>query len=258
MQVLRDLISDSREGMEKKTIVDTVVVKHAPVDIGMVARTEARVFLLYSTRKEAVRIFSEANALGLTGKSYVWIATQPVIGSSLDAPEEFPVGMLGVHFSTDSSSMVSNIGPAMSVLGHALSRMATIGKEEDHPHRGRNEGGDRREPPNLRKLVQSDISCDGNGEVRWWNGETLFKYLKGVTIPNNDGQPPIQFLADGSRKYHEVRIVNLQPKYSVSAVLDHHQHQSKSWEEIGTWQVWDNGDDGRRWALITLIHSSYA
>ena len=34
----------------------------------------------------------EAKNLGLTGKSYVWIATQAVIGATLDAPEEFPIG----------------------------------------------------------------------------------------------------------------------------------------------------------------------
>ena len=37
---------------------------------------------------------------GLTRKTYVWIAAQAVIGSSLDGPDEFPVGMLGVHFRT--------------------------------------------------------------------------------------------------------------------------------------------------------------
>ena len=35
---------------------------------------------------------NEAKHLGLTGKSYVWIATQAVIGANLDAPEEFPIG----------------------------------------------------------------------------------------------------------------------------------------------------------------------
>jgi hypothetical protein len=35
---------------------------------------------------------AEAKNLGLTGKSYVWIATQAVIGANLDAPEEFPIG----------------------------------------------------------------------------------------------------------------------------------------------------------------------
>jgi hypothetical protein len=51
------------------------------------------IFLLFfSTRKEAITIMGEAKHLGLTGKSYVWIATQAVIGANLDAPEEFPIG----------------------------------------------------------------------------------------------------------------------------------------------------------------------
>ena len=49
-------------------------------------------FLFFSTRKEAITIMGEAKHLGLTGKSYVWIATQAVIGANLDAPEEFPIG----------------------------------------------------------------------------------------------------------------------------------------------------------------------
>jgi hypothetical protein len=54
---------------------------------------DLHIFLLFfSTRKEAITIMGEAKNLGLTGKSYVWIATQAVIGANLDAPEEFPIG----------------------------------------------------------------------------------------------------------------------------------------------------------------------
>ena len=77
-----------------------MVVKDSTLDLAPLARTESRVFLLYCTRKEAVDIMDEAAKLGLTGKSYVWIGAQAVIGSSLDGPDEFPVGMLGVHFKT--------------------------------------------------------------------------------------------------------------------------------------------------------------
>ena len=43
--------------------------------------------------------YREAAKLGLTGKAYVWVVTQSVVASSLDpAPNEFPLGMLGVHF----------------------------------------------------------------------------------------------------------------------------------------------------------------
>jgi hypothetical protein len=40
-----------------------------------------------------------AKEAGLTGKSYVWIATQSVIGESKEALLHFPAGMLGKYFS---------------------------------------------------------------------------------------------------------------------------------------------------------------
>ena len=39
-----------------------------------------------------------AKEAGLTGKSYVWIATQSVIGESKEALQHFPAGMLGKYF----------------------------------------------------------------------------------------------------------------------------------------------------------------
>lgn len=47
--------------------------------------------------------------LGLTTKEYVWIATQPVIGADLAAPLDFPPGMLGVHFDTDTKASIGYI-----------------------------------------------------------------------------------------------------------------------------------------------------
>lgn len=68
-----------------------------------------RVFLLYSTKAEAIDIFRKATKMGLTGKSFMWIVTQAVIGSELDAPQEFPVGMLGVHFDTSTEAMIEQV-----------------------------------------------------------------------------------------------------------------------------------------------------
>ena len=111
MQVLRELISSgTQEGGKRKTILDSTVVRDPSVDLALLARTESRVFLLYSTKKEAIRIMKKASELGLTEKHYVWIATQAVIGPFLSAPKEFPVGMLGVHFPTDTQSMINQIG----------------------------------------------------------------------------------------------------------------------------------------------------
>ena len=66
----------------------------------------------------------EAKAAGLTKQTYIWIVTQPVIGSDLDlAPQEFTEGMLGVHFDTSSKAMVHEIDTAVTVFGHALNTL---------------------------------------------------------------------------------------------------------------------------------------
>ena len=64
-------------------------------DLAVVVDSEARIMLLYSTSEEARHIMRAAEKLGLTGKNYVWIVTQSVVGPSEVAPSDFPVGMLG-------------------------------------------------------------------------------------------------------------------------------------------------------------------
>lgn len=60
------------------------------------ADSEARIFLLFATRKEAFDIMGAAKQLGITGKQYVWIASQTVVGQEIDVKvEHFPTGMLG-------------------------------------------------------------------------------------------------------------------------------------------------------------------
>ena len=53
--------------------------------------------LLYSTSKEAGPIMQAAHKLDLTGKNYVWIVTQSVIGENVGTRNNFPVGMLGKY-----------------------------------------------------------------------------------------------------------------------------------------------------------------
>ena len=102
--------------------MDALTVTNATEDLIHVTRTsEARVFLLYGTKDEAIEILKAAKYYGLTEKSFVWIVTQSVIGAYLgEAPDGFPIGMLGVHFPTDSRAMISQIRHAMFVVGHAL------------------------------------------------------------------------------------------------------------------------------------------
>jgi ionotropic glutamate receptor NMDA 2B len=60
--------------------------------------SEARVILLYSTKEEAQEIMAAAESLKMTGKNYMWIVTQSVLGGGADyAPGEFPPGMLGMN-----------------------------------------------------------------------------------------------------------------------------------------------------------------
>ena len=81
---------------------------------------ELKMIPLYcSTQKEAKEIMREAKEAGLTKQTYVWIVTQPVIGSDLDlAPQEFTEGMLGVHFDTSSAAMVREIDTGLTIFSN--------------------------------------------------------------------------------------------------------------------------------------------
>ena len=67
-------------------------------DLHDLEMSETRILLLYSTRQEGSQIMKWAKEAGLTAKSYVWIATQSVIGESFEALPDFPEGMLGKYF----------------------------------------------------------------------------------------------------------------------------------------------------------------
>lgn len=63
-------------------------------ELAELQNTDTRIILLYSTRDEAMSIFTVARELGLIGESYMWIVTQSVI-SFETAPDVFPIGTLG-------------------------------------------------------------------------------------------------------------------------------------------------------------------
>ena len=64
-------------------------------DLRELEMSETRIILLYSTKLEGGNIMKWAREAGLTGRSYVWIATQSVIGESNEALPDLPAGMLG-------------------------------------------------------------------------------------------------------------------------------------------------------------------
>ena len=95
-------------------------------------------------------------------------------------------------------------------------------------------------------------------------GETLFKYLKNVSVPKKEGGPPIEFNNDGSLKSVEIRIVNLQLDVEASKTA---QTDIKKWEEIGVWQATPKKSndvvglgigDGLTSATLPYNHSTYS
>ncbi|GFR22435.1 glutamate receptor ionotropic, NMDA 2A [Trichonephila clavata] len=96
----------------KFTIMDIYTLKvrdpaEARSEMLELTNSEARVFLLYCNRQEAMYIMRAANELDLTGKNYIWIVTQSVVGPAFDntpPPPDFPPGLLG-------KSVKYNLGP---------------------------------------------------------------------------------------------------------------------------------------------------
>ena len=64
-------------------------------DLSALAVSDSRIALLYSTRQEGSDVMRWAGEAGLTGDSFVWVATQSVIGEVKEALPELPAGMLG-------------------------------------------------------------------------------------------------------------------------------------------------------------------
>ena len=154
-----------------------------------------------------------AREFGLTTKEYVWIVTQPVIGSGLEAPQEFVPGMLGVHFETDTRALVNEIETTMAVFAHGLSRL----------HNDNDVTMEEKE-----KMIHCNVSCYSNG-MQWNGGLRLRKYLSNVFIPSSRSNKPysITFNRDGSLKYVELKIMNLRPPSEA--------YMANRWEEIGVW-----------------------
>ncbi|KAA0188752.1 hypothetical protein HAZT_HAZT005684 [Hyalella azteca] len=90
--------TDTSTANFKFTIIDTITVERAEDDLTRVKNSEARILLLYSTKAEGEEIMLAAESLGLTGKNYVWIVTQSIIGENLEGKNAFPVGMLGEYW----------------------------------------------------------------------------------------------------------------------------------------------------------------
>ena len=70
--------------------------------------SETRIILLYSTKFEGAKIMKWAKEAGLTGRSYVWIVTQSVIGEGT-ALADLPAGMLGKYLVWPAKYCAANL-----------------------------------------------------------------------------------------------------------------------------------------------------
>ncbi|XP_037073184.1 uncharacterized protein LOC119094214 [Pollicipes pollicipes] len=134
---------------------DLLTLTHFPV--GMLDNLDRGCFGNFSVPRtigdEARDIMETAEALEITGKNYVWIVTQSVIGSDLLTLTHFPVGMLGLHFETGNREVQLQIGRALEVFIEGARAF-----QQQHPHK-----------------LSPQLSCQGHGQIRWPHGELFYK-----------------------------------------------------------------------------------
>lgn len=165
------------------------------------SQSEARVIILYSTKREAQEILAAAADLGMTGKNYMWIVTQSVLGRATGiAPGEFPSGMLGIHFNTTHEKLLEELERAVTVFGYGLEMLVNDNKVLD---------------------LKSNVNCNSSENLKWNVGEMLFSYLRNVSIRSKYGRLNTEFNLDGTLKFVELDILNL--------------NNEAIWERIGTW-----------------------
>ncbi|XP_013781650.2 glutamate receptor ionotropic, NMDA 2B-like isoform X1 [Limulus polyphemus] len=184
-------------------VIKTKTRKKIAEEIEFLKYSEVRVILLYSTKEEGAEIMGAANDLGITGKNYVWIVTQSVFGTAENnAPTEFPIGMLGVHFNTTKARLQDEIERAFNVFGYGLELFVN-------------------DPRNENKSLSPGLKCNGISTDHWSKGDMFFRYLRNVSIPSSNGGPNLEFNPDGTLKYVELEVMNLKSQ--------------GYWEKIGAW-----------------------
>lgn len=204
VQAIRERVNAMVEHF-KFTILNSIIVTRAS-DLMELVNSESRIMLLYCTKGEAVDILQWADELKITGEKYVWVVTQSVIENT-QAPPQFPVGMLGVHFDTSSQSVINEISTAMKV--YALGVQSYLN-----------------DPANAnRKLNTQFLSCEVEGKSRWENGEIFYRHLRNVSMETDINKPNIEFTADGDLKNTELKIMNLRPSGNSKSLV---------WEEVRT------------------------
>lgn len=140
---------------------------------------QARVCLMYASKKDAEVIFNDASNLNMTGAGYVWIVTEQAL-DALNAPD----GLLGLKL-INATQEKSHITDSLYVLVSALRAMNQT-----------------------EKITEAPKDCSDSGSI-WETGKTLFQYIrKQVLSPGSTGR--VAFDDNGDRIYAEYDIVNIQ------------------------------------------------
>lgn len=189
-------------------IVDTLDVEGTRNKLAELQNTDTRIILLHSSKEEAIEIFRVANELGLTGKSFMWIVSRTILGERGDlgdfpaTPETFPIGMLGIYFNTRIEILETEVENAVKVFGHGLELFVN-------------------DPRNANVTLHPNLSCYDTLDARWSNGEAFAGYLRNVSIYVGGGKPNLEFNVDGTVKFAELQVLNL--------------NAHLKWEKFGTW-----------------------
>jgi len=104
-------------------------------NLSALAASECRISLLYATQSESAKVMTSARTAGLTGKEFVWIAAQSVVGDPGERSsmrQELPEGMLGVHFDVRMDNVLEDfVSKALAVFMRGVVKLsAEMGEEE--------------------------------------------------------------------------------------------------------------------------------
>ncbi|KAK9498451.1 hypothetical protein O3M35_003086 [Rhynocoris fuscipes] len=140
---------------------------------------QARVYLLYASKKDAYVIFQDAANLNMTDGGYIWIVTEQAMDT-----RNVPVGTIGLKL-VHATNERAHIQDSIYVLASAL-----------------------REMNQTRNITQAPQDCDNSGSI-WETGKILFEYIRKQVLPTG-ATGKVAFDDNGDRIHAEYDVVNVQ------------------------------------------------
>ncbi|VDN54721.1 unnamed protein product [Dracunculus medinensis] len=228
LQLVQEAVDENNDRSFKLRVVhheeidDDEGTEHIEQRLDALKKSEAHIFLLYSTANAARKIFQVANNSGMLGEKYLWIGTQSVKGSMTSVSPPFQPGMLSVNFHTVSNAMFPPvddvlpliIGTAPKIFGLALSKLR----------------------PNESFTMQSTSSCENDANsTSWREGEIIYRRMKETFVKGNpyhtkDGLDSFFYMFNeyGKLKDSYLTISNLRTKRNKDS-----RNENLIWDKVG-------------------------